>query len=153
VPLDEQDPADWDARLIRQGEGYLRRAAAFGTVGRFQLEAAIQSAHDARAVSGEVDREALLRLYAALVRIAPTLGARVGHALAASRIEGPEAALLLLGEIPGDRFQPLWAARASLLAEAGRRADARQCFDRALELTDDPAVRDHLLQRRASISD
>ena len=148
VPLDDQDPARWDRDLIARGEAYLRRASGFGQIGRFQLEAAIQSVHDARALTGSTDREALLSLYGALVRVAPTLGALVGHALAVAQVEGPEAGLLLLDEVPGDRFQPAWAARAALLAQAGRADEARPAFDRAIELTEDPAVREHLRQRR-----
>src|SRR5690606_23361644 len=45
VPLPDQDPAQWHAGLIERGEAHLRRAHALGRVGRFQLEAAIQSAH------------------------------------------------------------------------------------------------------------
>ncbi|HET6825049.1 MAG TPA: DUF6596 domain-containing protein, partial [Amnibacterium sp.] len=121
LPLDEQDPAAWDRVLLDRGEVLLRRAAAFGRPGRFQLEAAIQSAHDARAVAGVVDREAVRRLYAALVRAVPTLGARVAHAVAVARVDGAEAGLALLDAIEdADGFQPAWAARAALLAESGR---------------------------------
>ncbi|MDQ1532044.1 MAG: hypothetical protein QOE37_2149, partial [Microbacteriaceae bacterium] len=148
VPLDDQDPARWDRDLIARGEAYLRRASGHGRMGRFQLEAAIQSVHDARALTGSTDREALRSLYGALVRVAPTLGALVGHALAVAQVEGPEAGLLLLDEVPGDRFQPAWAARAALLAQAGRADEARPAFDRAIELTEGRAVREHLRQRR-----
>ncbi len=147
LPLDEQDPAAWDRRLLDRGELLLQRAAAFGRPGRFQLEAAIQSAHDARAVAGVVDREAVRRLYAALVRAAPTLGARVAHAVAVARVDGPEPGLELLEAIEGaEAFQPAWAARAALLAEAGRSAEARVAAARAAALTDDPAARARLAE-------
>lgn len=82
VPFAEQDPRRWDAALIREGEAYLRRAHSFGTpLGRFQLEAAIQSVHCDRRRTGVTDSEALVKLYRALVDIAPTAGAR--EALAA----------------------------------------------------------------------
>ncbi|MBL7494675.1 RNA polymerase sigma factor [Frankia sp. AgW1.1] len=77
VPFADQDPRRWDAALIREGEAYLRRAHALGyPAGRFQLEAAIQSVHADRRRTGVTDRDALLRLYRALVTIAPTQGAR-----------------------------------------------------------------------------
>ncbi|THG30180.1 RNA polymerase subunit sigma-70 [Naasia lichenicola] len=77
VPFDQQDPRRWDATLIREGEAYLRRAHGMGQpLGRFQLEAAIQSVHCDRRRTGSTDREALLRLYRALVSVAPTEGAR-----------------------------------------------------------------------------
>jgi RNA polymerase sigma-70 factor (ECF subfamily) len=76
VPFRAQDPALWDAALIREGEAYLRRAHGFGNPrGRFQLEAAIQSVHCDRRRSGVIDREALVKLYRALVEVAPTSGA------------------------------------------------------------------------------
>lgn len=76
-PLDEQDTALWDRSLIAEGEALLRRAHGLGApLGRFQLEAAIQSAHCDRAQTGTVDRAAIIRLYRGLVAIAPTTGAQ-----------------------------------------------------------------------------
>jgi len=76
-PLSEQDTALWDRSLIAEGEALLRRAHALGApVGRFQLEAAIQSAHCDRVRIGTVDRTAIVKLYRGLVAIAPTSGAR-----------------------------------------------------------------------------
>ncbi len=76
-PLGEQDTALWDRSLIAEGEALLRRAHALGApLGRFQLEAAIQSAHCDRVRTGTVDRAALVKLYRGLVAIAPTTGAR-----------------------------------------------------------------------------
>jgi RNA polymerase sigma-70 factor (ECF subfamily) len=75
-PLDEQDTGLWDRALIIEGERLLYRAHALGApLGRFQLEAAIQSAHCDRLCTGKVDREAIITLYRGLVAIAPTLGA------------------------------------------------------------------------------
>lgn len=153
VPLDEQDPSLWDAGLIALGERYLREARALERVGRFQIEAAIQSVHCARATSGATDWRALRSLYAALLAIAPTLGARVAHAAAAGRIEGARAGLAALDAIEDaavQRFQPAWATRAHLLAEAGRADDAVQAYERAISLTTDPALRRYLERQRAS---
>ena len=75
-PLDEQDTALWDRDLITEGEALLRRAHALGApLGRFQIEAAIQSAHCDRARTGTLDRDAIVQLYQGLVAIAPTAGA------------------------------------------------------------------------------
>jgi predicted RNA polymerase sigma factor len=75
-PLDEQDTKLWDRWLIAEGEVLLRRAHALGApLGRFQLEAAIQSAHCDRASTGTLDRATLVKLYHGLVAIAPTAGA------------------------------------------------------------------------------
>jgi RNA polymerase sigma-70 factor (ECF subfamily) len=76
VPFADQDPQLWDAALIREGEAYLRRAHSLGMpLGRFQFEAAIQSVHCDRLRTGSTDQDALVQLYAALAKVAPTAGA------------------------------------------------------------------------------
>lgn len=85
-PLDEQDPALWDRALIAEAAALLRRASALGRpLGRFQLEAAIQAVHCDRARTGELDVDALVKLYRGLVAIAPTDGARAALAAAEAR--------------------------------------------------------------------
>ena len=154
VPLDEQDPARWDSDLIELGERYLSRAGSLGRIGRFQLEAAIQSVHCARASSGVVDAKALLKLHAALVSIAPTLGARVAYAAAIGRVEGASAGLASLDTLTDEaaqRFQPAFATRAHLLAAAGRVDEAAAVYDRAISLTTDIAARRYLERQRRSL--
>jgi len=152
VPLDEQDPRLWDAELIQLGEGYLHRARERGRIGRFQIEAAIQSVHAARAVSAATDWRALLTLHLALLEIAPTLGARVAYAAAVGRVKGAQIGLEALDAIDDEsvqRFQPAWATRAYLLTEAGRAEDAVRAYDRAIALTTDTGARRYLERRRA----
>lgn len=156
VPLDEQDSSRWNSELIALGEQYLERASTLGSVGRFQLEAAIQSVHCARAQSGVVDGTALLKLHRALVDVAPTLGARVAYAAAVGRVEGPAAGLLLLDAIDDtavQRFQPAWATRAHLLAEAGRGDEAVTAYERAISLTADMGLRRYLERRLRTLAD
>lgn len=153
VALDDQDPALWEAALIARGEYYLRRARALARVGRFQLEAAIQSVHCDRARSGLTDWAALLNLHTALVRLSPTAGARVALAAVIGEVHGPGAGLGALDALVRERadtaaFQPLWATRAYLLGRAGRPTDARAAYDRAVELAGDARVR-AALRRRA----
>lgn len=153
VPLDEQNVTSWDARLIARGEAWLRRAHALGRIGRFQVEAAIQSVHCARAVTGETDWLTLRTLYEALVRLAPTLGARVSLAAAVAHVDGPRAGLDVLDAITdaaAETFQPALATRAHLLAQAGRRVESSRAYEKAISLTADPILRAHLsAQRRA----
>ncbi|GAB3384630.1 RNA polymerase sigma factor [Humibacter soli] len=151
VPLDEQDTARWDVALIRRGEELLLRASRSGIVGRFQLEAAIQSAHDARVRGIDVDPVALRRLHEALVGIRPTLGARVALAATIGEAEGPDAGLVALEAIDDpavSRFQPAWATRAHLFALLGRGDDADAAYLQAIALTTDPVLRAHLERRR-----
>jgi len=133
VPLAEQDPALWDERLIAEGEAYLRRARPTGPPGRFQLEAAIQAVHTDRRRTGTTDWAALDTLYSALLAVAPSLGARVAAAVVLGRRHGPEAGLAALPEDAGE-FQPYWAARAELLARAGR--NPVHAYARAAELAE-----------------
>jgi RNA polymerase sigma-70 factor (ECF subfamily) len=156
VPLEEQDVGLWDATMLAEGEACLRCASdarADGQpIGRFELEAAIESVHTARAATGAVDWPALRTLHRALVEVAPTLGARVALAAATSRVEGPRAGIDVLDAIDYPalgRFQPGWATRAALLAEAGETAGAAAAYDKAISLTTDPATRRWLEARRA----
>ena len=156
VALDDQDPARWDAALIAHGERYLRRAQALHRVGRFQVEAAIQSVHCDRARSGVTDWAALKTLHTALVRLSPTVGARVALAAVLAEADGPAAGLGALDVLALDRpeagtFQPFWATRAHLLAAAGRVADARVAYERAVELAGDERLRAALRQRAGAL--
>ncbi|HEX8850635.1 MAG TPA: DUF6596 domain-containing protein [Gemmatimonadaceae bacterium] len=154
VPLDRQDPARWDATLIALGERRLHQARSLGRIGRFQIEGAIQSVHCARAKSGVTDWRALHTLHAALLSFSPTLGARVAHAAALARVEGPGAGLAALDAIEDDavkRFQPAWATRAHLLEDAGRATEASHAYERAISLATDVAVRRYLEGRMARL--
>jgi RNA polymerase sigma-70 factor, ECF subfamily len=155
VPLDEQDAATWDAGLIAEGEAYLRRATPPGLPGRFQLEAAIQAVHCDRARTRRTDWAALRTLYAALLTVAPSLGARVALAAVVGRIDSPATGLEALENIDAgpstiERFQPYHAARADLLARAGRMNEAAAAFRTAASLTSQPSVREYLLRRSRS---
>ena len=155
VPLDEQDTARWNAALISQGEAWLRRAHALGRIGRFQLEAAIQSVHCARASSGKTDWKTLRKLYEALVSIAPSLGAHVSLAAVIGRLDGPEAGLAHLESLDDPavrRFQPAWATRAHLLVTAGRLSEAAAAYEKAISLTTDPVLRSFLLEQAERLS-
>jgi len=155
IPLGEQDTALWDDVLIGRGEALLHSAHDYGRPGRFQYEAAIQSAHCTRASQGKVDMNALRKLHRALLRVAPSLGAAVASAAVDGEIDGPDAGLRGLDAIDDpavQRFQPAWTTRAHLLAEAGRVAEAAAAYRRAMELTTDPGVAEYLLRRLRSMS-
>lgn len=149
VPLAEQDVALWDDKLIDEAEALLRRAAIRGTIGRYQLEAAVQSAHTARRRSGRTDWTAIRQLYDALMAIAGSPVVAINRAVAIAEAEGAAEGLAALDEIGGDKrlaeYQPYWAARAELLARLGRTAEAAEAYDRAIGLERDPALR-HFLQ-------
>jgi RNA polymerase sigma-70 factor, ECF subfamily len=146
VPLDEQDVRSWDSALIAEGESYLRRATPVGAPGRFQLEAAIQAVHCARARTGVTDWKALRALYAALLVVAPSIGAQVARAAVVGHIDGPAAGLAHLEGLAADaaRLQPYHVVMARLLGAAGRLAEAVDAYERAIALTNERLVREFL---------
>ena len=154
VPLDQQDTARWSRAMMEEAEEHLKTAAAFQCIGRYQLEAAIQSIHAHRAISGSIDWPEIVLLYDGLVQLAPGIGSRVGRAVALAQARRLDAGFAALEEIPTERvvnYQPYWAARGHLLQLLDRRDEAREAFTRAASLTDDPALRAHLFRRSAEI--
>jgi predicted RNA polymerase sigma factor len=151
IPLSAQDTQQWSLPLIDEAERHLAAASSHNCAGRFQLEAAIQSVHAERVRSGRTEWTATVLFYEQLIRISPTLGARIGHAAAVGEANGPQAGLAALDRIDPDAasgYQPYWAARAHLLQRLGETSEAAGAFDRAIGLAEDPAVRQFLLQRR-----
>ncbi|HEX6807880.1 MAG TPA: DUF6596 domain-containing protein [Gemmatimonadaceae bacterium] len=151
VPLSDQDPRRWSLGAIDEAERYLARASACGRPRRFQLEAAIQSVHSERVRGGQTNWAAIVLFYEYLVTLSPTLGTLTGRAAAVAEATTPMAGLAALDTIARDRvsaYQPYWAVRAHLLQRLGRSSEATDAFDRAIGLTEDPAVRAFLLARR-----
>ncbi|MCX7347714.1 MAG: RNA polymerase subunit sigma-70 [Alphaproteobacteria bacterium] len=147
VPLAAQDTALWDDGLIAEADGLLVMASRGEGFGRFQCEAAIQSVHAARKATGRVDAAALETLYAALVRLAPTIGAQVA---AAAACRDAARGLAMLDGVASEAisaYQPYHAVRADLLARLGRGAEATHAYEKAAALALDPAVRQFLLAR------
>ncbi len=155
VPLVDQDLALWDGALIDEAEALLRHAAAMGIIGRYQLEAAVQSAHAARRLTGHTDWVAIRALYDALLSIAGSPVVAINRAVAIAEAEGAVsglAALYVLGDDKRlDDYQPYWAARAGLLARLGNVPEATEAYDRAIGLERDPAVRRFLQGKRAAL--
>ena len=118
VPLDKQDTAQWSQPMIEDAERCLHTAAASRRMGRYQLEAAIQSIHASRAKTGSTDWQEIALLYEGLVQIAPGIGALVGRAVALAQAGDAAAGFAALEELPADRvvsYQPYWASRGHLL--------------------------------------
>lgn len=153
VPLGEQDPARWDTALIDEAEALLSRANLCDGVGRYQLEAAVQSAHAVRRRAGRADWSAIERLYDALCALTGSPVAALNRAVALAETRGAAAGLAALDALAGDSrladYQPYWAARAELLARTGAIEAAAHAYRQAIGLERDPAVR-HFLQQRAA---
>ncbi|HVZ82344.1 MAG TPA: DUF6596 domain-containing protein [Terracidiphilus sp.] len=159
VPLAGQDPAQWNAALILEAEQLLHRASAHGALGRFQLQAALQSAHVHRVRTGESNWADVVALYDALFALTQSPVVAVNRAVALAELSGPAAALAALDSLAADpqssarleEYQPWWAARADLLARTGAYAQARHAYDRAIGLERDDAVRRFLALRQSAL--
>jgi len=156
VPLDQQDVTLWDERLIAEAEALLRRASALDGIGRYQLEAAVQSAHVVRRRTGTADWAAIDRLYEALQALTASPVVTINRAIAIAHTQGPQAGLQLLDGLGGDArladYQPYWAARAGLLARSGEALQADRSYERAIGLERDPAVRQFLQRQREALA-
>jgi len=154
VPLGEQDPTRWDAVMIDEAEALLSRANRCASGGRYQLEAAVQSAHAVRRRSGKADWLAIEHLYDALCALTGSPVAALNRAVALAETRGPAAGLAALDALAGDArladYQPYWAARADLLARSGALDAAVDAYRQAIGLERDPAVRRFLQQRAAA---
>jgi RNA polymerase sigma-70 factor (ECF subfamily) len=153
VPLDEQDTSRWDAAMIAEAEALLGRANQCEGTGRYQLEAAVQSAHAVRRFGRRADWAAIEQLYDALCALTDSPVAALNRAVAIAETRSPAEGLAALDELSGDarlaEYQPYWAARADLLARTGDAEAASYAYRQAIGLERDAAVR-HFLQRRAA---
>ena len=155
VPLAKQDPALWNAQMSAEAESLLHRAGSMNIVGRYQLEAAIQSAHASRAIVGQSDWAAIVQLYDALLALSGSPVAAVNRSLAIAELYNPQRALEELDRVSRDprlaEYQPYWAARADLLARLDAREESSHAYAIAIGLERDPSVRRFLEQRQKLI--
>ena len=155
VPLAEQALEIWDHALIEEADALLLNAQALGVISRFQLEAAVQSAHAARRSLGRSDWPAIVMLYDGLLALTASPVVAVNRAVALAEAEGAAAGLAALDVIAGEKrlaeYQPYWAARAALLARLGDREGADSAYGLAIGLESDPALRTFLQKKRAAL--
>lgn len=154
VPLSQQDCARWDFARIEQARALMERAARAGRSGPCQIMAAIQLTHTRRVFDGVVDWGAVLRLYDVLLALRPSPMVALSRALALAQVEGAGAGLAALDALPAERLalaRPWHAARADLLAKAGRGDEARAALDKALALDPPRAERLWLERRQAGL--
>jgi predicted RNA polymerase sigma factor len=155
VPLADQDPALWDWQMIHEAEALLRCASALGSIGRYQLEGALQSAHVYRRRTGHANWAEVVQLYDALSALTGSPVVGINRALAIAELLGASTALEAMPEVTADvrlaEYQPYWAARAELLAKTGAHAEARHAYQIAIGLERDPAVRRFLQGRQLAL--
>ena len=156
VPLARQDPTLWNNSMIAEAEALLLRASTRGSMGRYQLEGALQSAHVHRCRSGANNWQAVVELYDALWAILASPVVAINRALAVAETQGASVALAELSKIAADvrlaEYQPYWAARAELLSRTGAHNEARSAYEVAIGLERDPSVRRFLQRRQAELA-
>ncbi len=154
VPFADQDHTQWDWPMIQEAETLLRRASTLNAIGRFQLEASVQSAHVYRRVTGENNWSAVVQLYDALSAITGSPVVAINRALAIAEVDGAPTALDALQAVANDsrlaEYQPYWAARADLLTRTGAHDEAHRAYDMAIGLERDPVVRRFLQCRQSA---
>jgi predicted RNA polymerase sigma factor len=124
IPLDKQDRGRWDRAAIAEGIELVSRTLRLGSVGPYQLQAAIAAVHDEAARAEETDWPQILALYGVLERVQANPMVTLNRAVALAMVDGPRAGLDLLSTLDGPLkgHYRLAAVRGYLLEMAGDRA-------------------------------
>jgi RNA polymerase sigma factor (sigma-70 family) len=155
VPLAEQDRAVWDQALIAEGVALLDGAIGRGTVGEYQLQAAIAAVHDRARHADETDWSQILALYDLLEQMTGNPIVTLNRAVAAAMADGPSAGLALL-ETVDERLNGhhrVDAVRAHLLELAGEKQAALAHYRAAANRTTSLPEQRYLTMRAARITD
>jgi RNA polymerase sigma-70 factor (ECF subfamily) len=152
VPLKHQDARRWSRDLIIEAENELTIAARMGVFGRYQCEAAIQSVHIQRPITGRTNHAALATLYQLLAERYPSVGVLVAQAAAMVEAGAPAKALGVLSRLVTadiSTYQPYWVTLAHAQAALGDSESAQQSLQLAIGLSEDPAIRAFLSREMA----
>jgi len=155
IRLADQDRTRWDRTLIAEGHALVRACLRRDQPGPFQIQAAIAAVHADAVTADDTDWSQIVTLYDQLYARRPNPVVALNRAVAVAELHGPDAglaALTALDVLPLEGYQPYHAARADLLARAGRREAAVAAYDRAVELSGNPAERRFLEQQRATLA-
>jgi RNA polymerase sigma-70 factor (ECF subfamily) len=157
ILLEAQDRTRWDQKHI--AEGLERIEAALRALVRpntYAVQAAIAALHMRATRYEDTDWPQIAGLYEVLMRIHPTPVVELNHAVAVSMVDGPERALRLVdsiakrGELKGYHMLP--AVRADLLRRLGRRTEAIEAYQQALQSAELEPERRFLAARLAELS-
>lgn len=157
ILLADQDRGRWDRTLIAHGLAALQRATRLRRpLGPYTLQAAIAAVHARAPTFADTDWEAIVALYDALAQLTPSPVVALNRAVAILHADGPQAALVALGEVLDDprmaRHHLLGAVHGDVLARLGRHAEAAEALERAAEVAPTPRERALLLERAAAAS-
>jgi predicted RNA polymerase sigma factor len=156
IPLDEQDRTLWDPALIAEGVALVSDALSRGSVGSYQLQAAIAAVHDEAARAADTDWPQILALYGLLERMSDNPMVSLNRAIAAAMVRGPEVGLEMLKALDGDAriggHYRLDAVRAHLHERAGDPERAIAHYRAAAERTASTPERDYLTLKAARLA-
>jgi len=157
IPLDKQNRALWDQAEIAEGIALLTAALAKGSIGTYQLQAAIAAVHDGAMRSEDTDWPQILALYELLKNSSNNPMVVLNHAIAAAMVHGPSRGLELLARLDSDArlagHHRLDAVRAHLLEMAGDRDAAIAHYRRAASRTTSIPERNYLMTQAARLSE
>jgi RNA polymerase sigma-70 factor, ECF subfamily len=151
VRLAEQDRSLWNRSAIAEGQALVRRCLRLGRPGPYQIQAAINAVHSDAPSADATDWAQIVALYDQLMAIAPSPVVALNRAVAVAEVEGPEAALALVGELELDGYHLFHAIRADLLRRLGREAEAAAAYEAAIGLTENAAERAFLEHNRSAL--
>lgn len=155
IPLDEQDRALWDTAAIEEGVALVSQTLSRGSIGAYQLQAAIAAVHDEAARTEDTDWPQILALYGLLERMSANPMVTLNRAVALAMVHGPEAGLERLKTLDADErladHYRLHAVRAHLLERAGDRAAAVEHYRAAARRTSSTPERNYLLLKAARL--
>jgi RNA polymerase sigma-70 factor (ECF subfamily) len=151
VPLDEQDRAGWDERLVAEGHALVRECLAINRPGRYQILAAINAVHTDAPTAADTDWSQVVALYDRLARIDPSPIVALNRAVAVAELDGPDVALALVDRLPLSGYHPWHVARADLLRRLGRSVEAKDAYDAAIAATQNSAERAYLRRKRGEL--
>ena len=156
IPLSQQDRSLWDRGQIAEGVALISAALPKGSVGPYQLQAAIAAVHDEAARTGDTDWPQILALYDLLGRMSDNPMVRLNHAIAAAMVHGATKGLELLDALKADArladHHRLDAVRAHLLELLGDREGAVRHYRAAAGKTGSLPERNYLLTQAARLS-
>ncbi len=157
IPLDEQDRTRWDRQAIAEGVALASAALSKGSVGEYQLQAAIAAVHDEAPRAEDTDWPQILALYGMLMRMTDNPMVALNHAIATAMVQGPDAGLALLAPLEDNEqlrgYHRLDAVRAHLLERAGERDAAADLYRAAASKTTSVPERDYLLMKAARVNE
>jgi predicted RNA polymerase sigma factor len=155
IPLDEQDRTLWDRQAIAEGITIADGALSKGSVGEYQLQAAIAVVHDEAARAEDTDWPQIVALYRMLMRVTDNPVVALNHAIATAMVEGPEAGLGLIAPLQDDErlraTHRLDAVRAHLLERAGEGEAAVALYQKAASKTASVPERNYLMMKAARL--